>query len=99
MSMMYCYDHNVTWDSDFMEECPMCEQVAYNPVKVMAAELACEDWQKAMRDEARLIEDRRINAMSDNFAYTNGSDNWYLSAIRAAKKRRKECFEAYLYLA
>lgn len=32
MSIMYCFDHDHRWDSDFHEDCPLCERDAKDPM-------------------------------------------------------------------
>lgn len=90
MSIMHCDHCSTNWDSDFHDECPFCEghPDEPNPLKEYAFELALADLMKAADEYLKLIEARSLNALSDNFAYTNGSDEAFRKAIAKAADRR-----------
>lgn len=94
MSIMFCSKHDKHWDSDFHDDCPLC--IAGEPLHSEAAEAAKQEWIEAMRQEAALIDAKHLNSMSDDYAYTNGSNQWYVDRIREAKRKREAAFAAYL---
>jgi hypothetical protein len=94
MSIVYCHTCGTQRDTDFDVDCP-CGEVE-NPIAALAYQLADADWLAEGTRYQKLNEARRINALSDNFAYTNGSDEAYRRSIAASRKRLDGLFQAML---
>jgi len=96
MSMTYCHKCGHYIDTDFDAEHDCSDQVN-NPLREYARDLSEQAWKDAMIRERDLQEAKHLNALSNNFAYTDGSDAWYRREILRAKKHREGCFKAMLH--
>ena len=60
MSIIYCEKHDRKWDSDFKEDCPMCENDPENEIdrlntRLAAAEAECRALRGLLRDARELL--------------------------------------------
>ena len=54
MSIMYCEKHDRRWDSDKLDDCPLCENEEWKQ-RLHNCEVACEYW--------RLLAEKKLNAV------------------------------------
>ena len=77
MSMMFCNNCSTVWDSDFHDCCPVCLSPTREELEACAV---------GLREQIKALEQEcHFACMSDDFAYTNGTREGYMSRIRALK--------------
>ena len=103
MSMMICHNCDTIRDTDFETDCPTCLErgdlmMQDNPIFSETYDEVFKEWRELELEHRRVLGDRRINSMSDDFAYTNGSDERYRQRLLQIKRRRDACARSLDYL-